>query len=415
MLIAGAWIAWAICALVALKWLWGHVELSRAVRALLLRPAPPAGPPDGLRVSVILAAHNEAAGIRACLERIAAQSRPAAEIIVANDRSTDGTGTLVRELARGDPRIRCLDIAALPPGWIGKTHALACAADQAGGDLLVFTDADVVWHPDLLATLADLMARERLDFASLWPKVLAVGFWERLLLPACGWVLSLWFHPRRPGRIEDTPAFANGQLLAVRRAVYDEIGGHAAVRDDLAEDVALARRAQAAGRRRFLGLGRELLTTRMYESLPQIVAGWMRIYAGALRARWRVAASLAAIALGVWAPLVVLAVLAGRAAGGTWAAAESAWLAVAAVHLAAMYALLRRELALGLEGRVHVLLLPLALVGVAVLLVRCVLLMSGVGTLGWGGVRFRVRGPRIVAGGGGAAQPASASSSIRSA
>lgn len=393
-----AWLLWAIYALVVLKWLTGHLEISRTVRALHLTPAPPQTPlAPPCRISVIIPAHNEADSITACLERVCTQDYPVAQVIVANDRSTDATAQAVRDFATNHRQVQSFDITALPAGRLGKAHALYLAADRADGDWLVFTDADVVWHPALLRTVMALTAREQLDFVSLWPNTLVVGFWERFLIPACGWALSFWFYSRHPGRISETPAFANGQFIVIRRDAYTRLGGFAAVRDDLTEDVALARLAKEAGLRRYLGLGRELLATRMYENLTQIISGWTRIFTGALRTRRRLLATLVTAAVAVWSPLVAIVLLTPRAFSGEWGPLQTAWLAAALIHLAAMYTVLRRQMALGLQGKPLLLLFPVALVGVAALLCRCVLLSSGIGTVAWGGVRFKIRGTRAVA------------------
>jgi cellulose synthase/poly-beta-1,6-N-acetylglucosamine synthase-like glycosyltransferase len=392
------WVLWGLYALVVLKWLAGHLEINRNVKALSLSPAPPTSSPTPTAgISVIIAAHNEADSITACLARVCAQDHPVAQVIVANDRSTDGTAQAISVFARRHPEVQYLDIAALPSGWLGKAHALAQAADRADGDWLVFTDADVVWHPALLRTIMELSARERLDFVSLWPNTVVIGFWERLLIPACGWALGLWFAARCPGVIAETPAFANGQFIAIRREAYARIGGFAAVRDDLTEDVALARRAKAAGLRRYMGLGRELLNTRMYENLSQVISGWTRIFTGALRTRRRLAATLLATTIGCWSAFAAMLVLALRPTAAGWGPLESAWLIAALAHLAAMYSVLRRQMALGLEGRPLLTLFPLALIGVVLLLCRCLLLTSGLGTVSWGGIRFKVRGTRAVA------------------
>jgi cellulose synthase/poly-beta-1,6-N-acetylglucosamine synthase-like glycosyltransferase len=395
---AGAWVLWGLYALVVLLWLRGYVELERAVRTWLLTPASAADlPPHPPRISVIVAAHNEAGSIGACLEHIAAQGYPGLDIVVANDRSTDETGAIVRDFARTQSGVRLVEIDALPAGWLGKAHALSAAAREVGGDLLVFTDADVVWQPGLLAAVTRLIEREQLDVASLWPRVRVASFWEGLLLPACGWVLALWFRPRPARRGDDRPALANGQFIAIRRAAYEQIGGFDTVRDELAEDVALMRRAQAAGLRRYMGFGRDLLTTRMAENVGQIIAGWTRIFAGALGARWRMLASILALAVGVWSAFIALAVLAiGLVHGSPWGVLHTAWFTAAGVHLAVMYTLFRRHLALGFEGRTYLPLFPLGLIGAALLLVRSVLVSSGFGTVAWGGVRYRVRGSRAV-------------------
>ncbi len=395
-----AWTAFALYALIVLRWMWGHVEITAAKRALLLRPAKDTTPEtSAARVTVIVAAHDEAATIGRCLEHLLAQTYPDLQIIVANDRSRDDTGQIVRDIARTHTNVRCIDIPDLPDGWLGKTHALSVAAEHAGGDYLLFVDSDVSLHPATLATVMALVQRRALDFVSLWPKVIAVGFWERTLLPACGNVLSLWFHSSRPASDDAVPVFANGQFLMIRRDAYEKIGGHAAVRDEMAEDVSLAKLASAAGLRRFLGLGRELLETRMYENLNQIVHGWTRIFIGALGARWKYIASAAALVLGSLSPFIVLIALAAHVAGGgsvgtmVWA-----WLAAAIAHLVAMFTVNHRQTSLSFEGGAQPWVYPLAIVGTIVLLLYCIAVSSGWGTIRWGNMRYRVAGSRAVHG-----------------
>lgn len=394
------WVLLGLYGLIVLRWLWGHVELTQAIGSGMFVPKTEVDPQTlRTRVTVVIAAHDEADTIGPCLERVLAQDYPELQVIVANDRSGDATGEIVRDIARDHANVRCIDIENLPEGWLGKTHALSVAARQAEGDWLVFTDSDVIWHPKLLPTVIDLAQRQRLDFLSLWPKVLVLSFWERLLLPACGMVLSLWFRHGRPDRIQSTPAFANGQFLMIRREAYDKIGGHAAVPDEMAEDVALARRARAAGLRRYQMLGRDLLQTRMYENLRQIVRGWTRIFIGALGARWKLILTIVAVLIGHLSPFVIAIVLATRAAGeGSLEVLEWGWLAAAAVHLPAMYSVTYRHFALVYEGGTHLLLLPVALLGVIALLGYCAVLIGGLGTIRWGNMRYRVCGSRAVQG-----------------
>lgn len=384
--------------LIILRWLWGHVELTRGIRSGILVPATGVDPKAlNASVTIIIAAHNEADTITPCLQAVLAQNYPDLKVVVVNDRSTDATGRIVRDLARRHPNLRCIDIQQLPPGWLGKTHAVWAAARHADSEFLMFTDSDVHLHPDALTTAIHLMRAERLDFLTLWPKVIVASFWERLLVPACGWMLNLWFSNDRPARIESTPVFANGSFLVIRKDAYEKIGGHASVPDEIAEDVALARRASRAGLRRYTGFGTNLIQTRMYENLAQIVSGWTRIFIGALGARWKLASCIVVASLGGLSPFVVLFVLAGWAAsGGQIGPMQSAWLIAAAVHLVVMYSVTYRLFARGFAGGVYFSLFPLALVGVIVLLIRCLRLIGGAGTIRWGNMRYQVRGSRAV-------------------
>lgn len=390
------WMLLSLNGLVVLRWFLAHVEF-RAREAPLV-PVDTVDPAaSATRASVIIAAHNEAATIARCLEKVLAQEDASFEVIVANDRSTDDTGRIVRGMVARHPNLRCVDITELPAGWTGKTHAVATAAATADGDYLVFTDSDVDWHPRVLATMLSLATRDGLDFLSLWPRIIVGSFWERLLMPACGWVLALWFSPAPPWARQVTPVLANGLFIMIRRQAYEKINGHTSVADAIAEDVSLARQAHAASLKRYLGSGVELVQTRMYENLQQILCGWTRIYVGALGSRWRIVATMIMLLLGSLLPFVVLAVIACRTAtGGGMDALQWSWLTIALLQLGCMYSLVARALPESFSGHIYIWLFPIALLVVLVLLAKALLLMCGWGTIPWGGVRYKVHGWRVV-------------------
>ncbi|NIP78703.1 MAG: glycosyltransferase, partial [Gemmatimonadetes bacterium] len=106
----------------------------------------PPGP--GPRVTVVVAARDEAGHIAPTVHSLLAQDYPDLEVVAVDDRSTDGTGRILDRLAARQPRLRVLHIDTLPPDWLGKNHALHRGAELASGELLLFTDADVVMRPD---------------------------------------------------------------------------------------------------------------------------------------------------------------------------------------------------------------------------------------------------------------------------
>jgi cellulose synthase/poly-beta-1,6-N-acetylglucosamine synthase-like glycosyltransferase len=395
-----SWVTWVLVAsygMIVLRWLWGHWELTQAARSRLIASAQAAnlnGPPP--RVTVVIAAHNEANTIGQCLASILGQGYPNLQVIVANDRSTDGTGDIVRAVARDHPHVRCMDIGELPGGWLGKTHAVSVATRQADGEYLVFTDSDVIWHPSTLTAALSLARQAQLDFLSIWPRVIVASFWERLLLPACAYSLSLWFRRGRSENDEATPAYANGAFLVVRRDAYDRIGGHESVPTEMAEDVSLAKRARDAGLRRRLVLGSGMIRTRMHENLGQIIHGWTRIFIGALGARWKLAVGILLAVIGSLTPFIVaiaLAIVAGKEHFGIM---EWVWAIMAGLHLVAMYSVVYRYVGMAFEGGAYVLLFPVGLLGVIALLVYCLLVSSGIGVIRWGQVAYQVQGSRAI-------------------
>lgn len=241
-------------------------------RRFRLDPAPP-GPVAPVRVSILVPARDEEAVIDRLLDTLLAQDHPDLEILVVDDASTDRTGERLR--ARSDPRLRVLDGRPLPEGWTGKNNALDHAVGHATGELLLFVDADTLHHPAAARTVALEMEREGLDALVVLGRQLVPGPWEKLVNPFFWGFVLMFVDPDRSAR-PDLPddALGNGQFAAFRREAYQRAGGHAAIRDRVIEDVALAKAVKRAGGRYRLRLGPNLTATRMYEGLGQIWRGF---------------------------------------------------------------------------------------------------------------------------------------------
>ncbi|RME35661.1 MAG: glycosyltransferase [Thermoflexia bacterium] len=222
--------------------------------------------PAGLElVSVLVPARNEARNIRRCLESLLAQEYPLIEILVLDDNSTDETTDIVLEIARRDPRVRLLRGSPLPQGWMGKNYACHQLAQHARGEWLLFTDADTEHHPQTVAWALTAAKRNRADLVTLIPRAVTHTFGEALLLPIIpfgvmgGFPLALGARLRIPFL-----TMAIGTFLLFRREAYERIGGHEAVRGEIAEDVVLARRMRKHGGTVLLLDGSEHLNVHFY-------------------------------------------------------------------------------------------------------------------------------------------------------
>jgi glycosyltransferase involved in cell wall biosynthesis len=251
---------------------WCAQDIAREL--LAPRLAPRAGlPSDGRLISVLIPARDEAARIGACLDGLARQTYRDFELIVVDDGSTDGTAEVVRAYTGGIPGLRVVSGAALPDGWAGKPWACWQAAARAQGEWLLFLDADVAPGPDLLAALVARAEARRLDLLTLMPLLRLGSLAERLALPA---FMSLLYSLYPLDRVSDPAApiaFANGQCLLVRRAAYDALDGHRAVRDSILEDTHLGQRAQAAGLRLEAAAAPDLIAVRMYTGWRSLAEG----------------------------------------------------------------------------------------------------------------------------------------------
>jgi chlorobactene glucosyltransferase len=236
-------------------------------------------------LSIVVPARDEERSIERCVRSLLAQRWLDFELIVVDDRSSDATPRILERLASEDPRLRVVRGAELPEGWIGKPWALAQGARVARGEWLLFTDADSQHAPSGAASALWFATRARADALSIATRQELETFWERAVLPS---VLGTILFVSGPlGAVNDpakpAKAIANGQYILVSRRAYDALGGHAALRGEIVEDVAFAKRIKADGRFRYLLAGGDrLASVRMYHSLGEIWNGFTKnVYVGA--------------------------------------------------------------------------------------------------------------------------------------
>jgi len=240
--------------------------------------SPPANAP---LISVCIPARNEERNIRACVEAILGQHYPNFEIIVLEDRSTDATGDILASLAAQNDKLKVINGSDLPKGWAGKPHALFQASAAARGDWLCFVDADTFLSSTTLSSCYAKAIETKADMFTIMTFQIMGSFWEKVVMPLVMTALSVGFSPRKVNDPNSKDAIANGQFILIKRSVYDAIGGHKSVKDQIVEDKAIAEQVKWNGYRLIVANGYSVAKTRMYTSLPEMWEGWTKnIYLG---------------------------------------------------------------------------------------------------------------------------------------
>jgi len=224
-------------------------------------------------ISVIVPARDEERDIQAALRSILVQEGVDLEVIAVNDHSADDTGAILDRMAAADPRLRVVHDPILAEGWLGKANAMRAGLDLAAGEYVLFTDADVVHHPRCFLTALRELRHCRLDLVSALPHLQVRLFWEHAMLPMFISGMAKLVPEKRqmdPGRPD---AVASGALILVQREVLDKVGGLAAVKEDMADDVALARVVKRAGFRAGYRLAPQLMTLELFKSNREAFSG----------------------------------------------------------------------------------------------------------------------------------------------
>jgi glycosyltransferase involved in cell wall biosynthesis len=362
-----------VCLLLALDW-WRGQRSIPVLRELPELPLAQGNAPTTLpRVCLIAAARNEAAGLEAAMQSWLALEYPALEIVLINDRSTDQTGSIIERLARDDPRVTSRHVTHLPSGWLGKTHALALGAAHTTCEWLLFTDADVQFHPAALHKAIRYATHADCDHVVCLPQATGGSWWLKSVEALFMLTFVLWVRPHQVANPHHAASVGVGAFNLVRTEAYRAIGGHQriALRPD--DDIKLGQLLKRQGFRQRLVDGTGLLAVTWYPSLREMARGLEKnIYAGCDYRLGRfvlVVLSLLGLFLGPWVGVV----LADGAAQGLFGGA-------AAIGLLMSLYTARRGV-----GRWHVALgMPVSVLILTALYIRSVYL-----TLRRGGIMWR--------------------------
>lgn len=200
-------------------------------------------------VSVILPARNEEAYIGRCLRTLSDQDYPEYEVVAVDDSSEDSTGEIMRRCAAADPRIVPVAARPKPDGWMGKNWACMEGYAKARGRLLLFTDADTAFAPGVISAAVHRLLSDRLDALTAIPRIRANDFLTRVTLPVLSTFLHTRFSALRVNDPKKKTGYFFGSFFMMRRGVYEAVGTHEGVRQEIIEDGALGRKVKEAGYR----------------------------------------------------------------------------------------------------------------------------------------------------------------------
>lgn len=231
-------------------------------------------------VSIVIPACNEAQSIGQSLRSLCHLDYSNVEIIVVDDRSTDGTAQVVESVRHDFPAIRLIRISELPEGWLGKPHALQQGADEAGGDYLLFIDADVILEKTTISRAVRAMEGRRLDHLTLIFKNSSPGLLLNALIADIGAGLFFVIKPWK-AKIAGSRYFMGvGAFNLVRTSVYRSIGEHQEIKLQVVDDVYLGKLIKQNGFCQECMLAESLVTLPWYRSVPEMISGLMKnVYA----------------------------------------------------------------------------------------------------------------------------------------
>ena len=281
-------------------------------RITLLPNVPPLESSPVPRVLVVIAARNEERNVERGLTSILGQDYSDYEVIVVNDRSTDGTATILERMAQSDDRVHVVTVTGLPPGWLGKNHALHLGGSRASGEFVVFTDADVVMERTVLSRAVHYALQQRLDHLAISPETRMHGFFLNALFSMFALSFNWFVQPWKARDPKSAKHIGIGAFNLVRAAVYRALGGHEPIRMRPDDDIKLGKLIKNRGYRQDFLVGAPLISVEWYSSLRAMIGGLTKnMFAGTDYRVTTVVGSVAALfLLYVW-PFVALIVTGG--------------------------------------------------------------------------------------------------------
>ena len=233
-------------------------------------PAPDAACP---RISVLLAARDEEEKLPPALATLVKLDYPQLEIVAVDDRSKDATGQILDQFAAAHPQLKVVHVNELPPGWLGKPHALQRAYENSSGEWLVFTDADVCFQPDVLRRAVTMAERQKLDHLTLLSAVDMEGFWETVFITFFGMLFQLANAPHAVSDSKSGAYVGIGAFQLLRRTAYEKSGTHRRLAMEVVDDMKLSKIVKQGGFRSGVGIPDEAVRLRWHAGLGNLIRG----------------------------------------------------------------------------------------------------------------------------------------------
>ena len=253
-------------------------------------------------VSIVIPARNEERNLEQALESVLALDYPDIEIIVVNDRSTDRTGAILEKIAERDSRLTVVTIEVLPVGWIGKPYALHTGAQQARGQFILFTDADIVFHPSALRKAVAHAQANGFINVTVIPEGTMPGVFLRTLSATFGIFMFILFKPWKARDPRSRHYMGVGAFNLIRMSAYRAIGGHqpVALRPD--DDLKFGKLVKDHGYSQDVLNGTGMIGVEWYRSVGELIDGLMKnMFAGMeYRVSLVIVATLAALVMHIW-------------------------------------------------------------------------------------------------------------------
>jgi len=199
------------------------------------------------KISVILPARNEEGFIEKCLETLSYQDYNNFEIIAIDDSSNDKTGEIIEKFSKKDSRIIHVRAREKPEKWMGKNWACMEGFKKVTGDIMLFTDADTKFEKNVMSLAVSHLQSESLDALTVIPRLRCIDKITKITLP----MLSTFLHSRYSALNVNNPkkkvGYFFGSFFVIKRKVYEEIGTHEKVKQEIIEDGALGKITKESG------------------------------------------------------------------------------------------------------------------------------------------------------------------------